>query len=51
MFALAILYRFGDWRTAPKWQWVSYGAVAATVVFIVDSFEISYYAVNCTAHN
>ncbi len=51
MLALAIIYRFGPCRTAPHWRWVSYGAIAANVVWIVGSFGFSYYVVNFGVYN
>lgn len=41
---LAILYRYAPDRDKPKWQWISPGAVTATVVWIIASILFSVYA-------
>ncbi len=46
LLGLAVLYRYGPDRKQPKWQWVSYGSVVATVVWIVASVGFSFYANN-----
>jgi membrane protein len=46
MVALAVLFRFGPDRTAPQWRWVSPGAVAATVLWVVGSIAFSVYVSN-----
>jgi membrane protein len=45
-FALACVYRFGPSREAPRWRWISWGSVAATVVWLGASALFSWYAVN-----
>jgi len=44
--ALAVLYRYAPDRAAPKWRWVSWGAVIATAVWIVASIGFSIYVSN-----
>jgi membrane protein len=44
--ALAILYRFGPSRTAARWQWISPGAVAATLLWLAGSALLSWYLSN-----
>ena len=39
--ALAVLYRFGPSRSAPRWRWVGWGAALATVVWVVGSILFS----------
>ena len=41
--ALAILYRLGPDRDAPRMKWVSVGAVVATVIWLVASIGFSIY--------
>ena len=41
--ALAILYRFAPSRGAPRWQWLSIGAVTAAVLWIAGSALLSWY--------
>lgn len=45
-FALACVYRFGASRKAPRWRWISWGSVAATVIWLAASFLFSWYAAN-----
>jgi len=44
--ALAVLYRFGPSRTNPRWQWISPGAVAATLLWLAGSALLSWYLSN-----
>ncbi len=41
---LAIIYRFGPCRKKPKWRWVSWGAVIASVFWALGSLGFSLYA-------
>jgi membrane protein len=41
--ALAVLYRYAPDRDAPKLNWVSVGAVVATVIWVVASVGFSFY--------
>jgi membrane protein len=41
--ALAVLYRLGPDRDAPRMKWVSVGAVVATVIWLVASIGFSIY--------
>lgn len=43
MGALAVLYRYAPDREAPRWRWVSPGAIAAAVLFVVGSVAFSVY--------
>jgi membrane protein len=45
-FALACMYRFGASRAAPRWRWISWGSVAATVVWLGASALFSWHAAN-----
>ena len=44
--ALAVLYRFGPSRTNPRWQWISPGAVTATLLWLAGSALLSWYLSN-----
>jgi membrane protein len=48
---LALLYRFGPSRAEPRWAWVSVGSVTATVLWIVASAALSWYASNFADYN
>jgi membrane protein len=43
---LAVLYRYGPSREKPRWEWISVGAVAATIVWVIGSLLLSYYLAN-----
>jgi membrane protein len=51
MFALAVLYRFGPSREKPRWVWVSWGAVLATVLWLAASILFSFYVSNFASYN
>jgi membrane protein len=46
LVALAILYRLGPDRDAPKFRWVTVGAVVATVLWVIGSVGFSLYVDN-----
>ncbi|WP_050626496.1 YihY/virulence factor BrkB family protein [Bradyrhizobium viridifuturi] len=46
LVALAVLYRYGPSRTEPRWQWLSVGAVAAAVLWLIGSSLLSWYLAN-----
>jgi membrane protein len=48
---LAVLYRYGPSRNLARWSWVSWGAVAATILWIVASLLFSWYAANFANYN
>jgi len=41
--ALAVLYRLAPSRDAPRWQWLSLGALAAAILWIAGSALLSFY--------
>jgi membrane protein len=41
--ALAVLYRYAPSRAEPRWRWVSWGAAAATLLWIAGSALFSLY--------
>jgi membrane protein len=51
MVALAVLYRYGPSRDQPQWTWVSWGAVVATVLWLVTSILFSVYVSNFSSYN
>ena len=48
---LATLYRFGPSRQNARWRWVSLGALAATVLWIIVSLGFSLYVSEFAAYN
>jgi membrane protein len=51
MLGLAMLYRFGPSRDKPQWRWVSAGAVAATLLWIVASVGFTVYVANFNSYD
>jgi membrane protein len=48
---ISLIYRFGPSRRPPKWRWLSWGAVMATVVWVAASWGFSYYLQNFANYN
>ena len=44
--ALACIYRFGPSRNVPRWRWITWGSVAATILWLGASALFSWYAAN-----
>lgn len=44
--ALALIYRFGAYRTNPRWRWITWGSGFATVAWLGVSALFSWYAAN-----
>lgn len=51
MTSLAVLYRYGPSRSSPRWQWVSWGAILATFLWLAGSGLFSYYVSNFASYN
>jgi membrane protein len=51
MLALAVIYRFAPSRERPQWQWVTWGAVAATLLWLIGSVAFSIYVSNFGNYN
>lgn len=51
VFALACVYRFGPSREAPRWRWLTWGSVVATLLWLVASALFSFYAANFGTFN
>jgi membrane protein len=48
---LAVIYRFGPSREAPRWSWITWGSVAATIMWLAASALFSFYAANFGTFN
>jgi len=48
---LACIFRFGPSREAPRWRWITWGSVIATVLWIAASVLFSWYAANFGTFN
>jgi len=44
--ALLILYRYGPSRVAPPWRWLTVGAIAAVILWLIGSALLSWYLSN-----
>lgn len=44
--ALAVFYRYGPDRENPQWQWVSWGALLATVIWLIGTILFFIYIQN-----
>ena len=51
IFGLALAYRFCPDRDSPKWRWVSWGSVGATVLWLAGSVLFSLYVANFGSYN
>lgn len=50
-FGIAALYKFAPARESPQWQWVSPGAGAAVVLWLITSVLFSVYVQNFANYN
>ena len=48
---LALLYRYGPSRDAPRWRWVTPGGALAAVLWIVASLLFSWYVAHFGSYN
>jgi membrane protein len=51
MVALAVIYKVGPDRDDPKVRWVSFGAVIATILWLIGSGLFSFYVTNFGSYN
>lgn len=51
VIAMGVLYRYAAARRPPQWRWVTYGAVAATVLWLIGSALFSWYVSNFASYN
>lgn len=51
LLAIAVIYRFAPARDKPRWRWVSYGSVAAAVLWLVASMLFSWYSARFASFN
>ncbi len=50
LIALALLYRWVPDRDAPKFRWLSFGAIVATILWVVASIGFSVYVDNFASY-
>jgi membrane protein len=51
LLGLSVLYRYGPSRRAANWQWISVGAVIATLAWFAGSAALSYYFAHFANYN
>jgi membrane protein len=51
MFGIGVLYRYGPDRKQARVQWISWGSVIATTVWLLGSLLFSYYVSNFANYN
>ena len=51
MLGLAVLYRYAPNRDEPQWRWVSPGAMAATILWVVASIGFTVYVANFNSYD
>lgn len=51
MVMLAVLYRFAPDRSEPRWEWISPGAVTATVLWVIGSIIFTVYVSHFGSYN
>jgi membrane protein len=51
VLALAVVYRYGPCRADAQWRWITWGSVAAALLWLVVSLLFSWYASNFGSYN
>ena len=51
MIGLAVLYRYAPNRRIPRWQWVSPGAIVATVLWLLGSLGFTVYVAHFNSYD
>jgi membrane protein len=51
ILALAIVYRYAPNRAEPRWRWISWGAVAATSLWLAGSISFTIYVSRIGSHD
>jgi membrane protein len=51
VLGLAVMYRYGPCRADARWRWLSWGSVAAAILWLVVSMLFSWYASNFGNYN
>ncbi|WP_187432054.1 hypothetical protein ROLI_047690 (plasmid) [Roseobacter fucihabitans] len=51
LVGLAVLYRYGPSRDAPEFKWVSPGAIAACIIWLIGSAGFAFYVANFGSYN
>ncbi len=51
MLGLAVIYRYGPSRRRARWSWISWGAVGATLLWLLGTLAFSYYISSFANYN
>ncbi len=51
ILALGVIYRYAPDRSPAKWRWISFGAIFATLLWIIGSIAFSFYVSNFGNYN
>ena len=51
MLGLAVVYRYGPCRADARWRWITWGSVAAALLWFIVSMLFSWYASNFGNYN
>jgi membrane protein len=51
LLGLALIYRYGPSRDAPRWRWVTWGSAIAAALWLVTSVLFSWYVSNFGKYN
>jgi membrane protein len=51
VLGLSVVYRYGPCRADARWRWISWGSVAAAILWLVVSMLFSWYAGNFGNYN
>ena len=51
LLGLALLYRYGPSRDAPRWRWVTPGGASAALLWLVASLLFSWYVAHFGSYN
>jgi membrane protein len=51
ILGLAVLYRYGPNRESARWRWITWGSVAAAILWLVASMLFSWYTGNFGNYN
>jgi len=51
VLGLAVMYRYGPCREDARWRWLTWGSVAAAILWLIVSMLFSWYASNFGNYN
>jgi membrane protein len=51
VLGLAVVYRYGPCRADARWRWITWGSIAAAILWLIVSMLFSWYASNFGSYN